>query len=286
MLRIVLGALSVPAFVLAAACGPQGAPHAQRAILREHIPRVKEILRQDRLRHREGVIEAARRLRRGFLVEDHARREREMRRVLQQLQEPPRGIGAFITSPMSFLAAVDADGIVIARDSDDDQMKGQNFAERYEVVRAALEGRVSRGLGEFEALQEGAPPSYSILFAAPARHEGRVVGAVVAGIPLWRESQRLSRQLRVELAPEIERGLIVWVYLYKGDRVFPSPEAPPEVTEVLPDAAARAAGLARSPGGFTGQMQLYTKWYGYGVVPMPAIAEDVGVIVVRADPAD
>ena len=209
-----------------------------------------------------------------------------MRRVMQQLQEPPRGIGAFITSPMSFLAAVDADGVVIARDSEDDRMKGQNFAERYEPVREALAGRVSMGLGEFEPLEEGGESSFSILFAAPARHEGRIVGAVVAGIPLWRESQRLSRQLRVERAEEIQRGLIVWVYMYKSDRVFPSPEAPPEVTDVLPDAATRAAGLARSPGGFTGQVQLHTKWYGYGVVPMPAIAEDVGVIVMRADPPD
>ncbi len=269
-----------------ASCGPQGAPNAQRTILREHIPRIKEILRRDRTRHRAGVVEAAHRLRRGFLVEDHERREREMRRVLQQLQEPPRGIGAFITSPMTFLAAVDADGVVIARDSDDDYMKGQNFAERYPSVRDALQGQVTQAIGEFEALEEGGASSYSILFAAPARHEERIVGAVVAGIPLWRESQRLSRQLRVELAPEVERGLIVWVYLYKGDRVFASLEAPPEVTEKLPDPATRAAGLARSPGGFTGEVRIHGKWYGYGVVPMPGVGEDIGVIVMRADPPD
>ncbi|MEM9069050.1 MAG: hypothetical protein AAGE52_11120 [Myxococcota bacterium] len=280
MRRLIL--IAIP---IALACGPEGAPNAQRQVLREHVPRVKEILQLDRQRHRDGVIETAERIKRGFLVEDRARLEGDMRRVLQRLQEPPRGVAEFIASPMAFLAAVGDDGIVIARDSDDDHMRGQNFAEAYPVVQAALqEGTVGRGIGEFAALEEGAPPSYSILFAAPSRHEGEVVGAVVAGIPLWREAQRLSRQLRVELATEIAEGLIVWVYLYKGDRIFESPEAPPEVTAILPDSTVREAGFARSPGGFSGDVQLHTKWYGYAVVPTPAIGEDIGVIVIRADP--
>ncbi len=269
--------------LLASACGPEGAPNAQRQLLREHIPRLKEVIALDRSRHRDGVIEAAHRLRRGFLVEDHDTRERQMRQVMTQLQEPPRGVGAFIASPMSFLAAIDTDGIVIARDSEDDQMKGQNFGEQFEVVANALQGTVGMGMGEFPALEEGAPSSYSILFAAPARHNGEIVGAVVVGIPLWREAQRLSRQLRVELATDIEQGLIVWAYIYKGDRLFYSPEAPPEVTEVLPDADARATGLAASPGGYTGDVRLHTKWYGFAVVPIPTLGDDIGLVVARAD---
>jgi len=164
-----------------AGCGPEGAPNAQRQLLRAHVPRLKEVIALDRSRHRAGVIEAAHRLRRGFLVEDHPTRERQMRQVMTQLQEPPRGVGAFIASPMSFLAAVDRDGIVIARDSEDDQMKGEDFKERFEVVAQALDaGTVGMGLGEFPALEEGEPSSYSILFVAPARHEGEIVGAVVA----------------------------------------------------------------------------------------------------------
>ena len=279
MAMLVLAAM----LLTTAGCGPDGAPNAQRQLLREHVPRLKEVIALDRRRHRDGVIEAAHRLRRGFLVEDPATRERQMRQVMTQLQEPPRGVGAFIASPMSFLAAIDRDGIVIARDGDNDQMKGQNFGERYEVIANALRGEVGMGLGEFDALEEGEPSSFSILFAAPARHEGEIVGAVVAGIPFWREAQRLSRQLRVELATEIEQGLIVWAYLYKGDRIFYSPEAPPEVTDVLPDAATRRAGLQASPGGFTGEVRLHTKWYGFAVVPIPTLGEDVGLVVVRAD---
>jgi hypothetical protein len=118
---------------------------------------------------------------------------------------------------------------------------------------------------------------------APARRHGVIVGAVVAGIPLWREAQRLSRQMRVDHAPEIEQGLTLWAYLYKGDRIFYGPDAPPELNDVLPDAATRTEGLARSAGGFTGQFQAFRRWYGFAVVPTPGIAEDIGLIVLRAE---
>ncbi len=272
--------------LLATGCGPEGAPESQRQILREHVPSLKRHLQQDRERHYAGVVEAARLVAPGFLVEDRGSRERQMRTALRRIQEPAaRGnVPHFVASPMSFLAAIGSDGIVIARDSEDDQMKGQDFAARYATVRAALErGRVGYELAEFAAEEEGAPPSYSMIFVAPARRAGEIVGAVVAGIPLWREAERLSRQMRVDFAPQIERGLTLWAYLYKGDRVFYGPEAPPELNEALPDAATRAAGLQRSVGGFTGEFQAFRRWYGYAVVPMPGVADDVGLIVLRAE---
>ncbi|MBX3248211.1 MAG: hypothetical protein KF901_13615 [Myxococcales bacterium] len=268
-------------------CGPDGAPASRAALLSEHVPRIKNILQQDRQRHHQGIVVAADLVARGFLVEDPETRERQMRTVLRRIQEPAaRGnVPHFVASPMTFLAAVGTDGIVIARDSDEDAMKGLDFGERYPVVRAALEtGARGYALGEFASVEEGEPSSWSMLFVAPARHEGRVVGAVVAGIPLWRSAQRISRQLRVDHAPEIERGLTLWAYLYKGDRVFSSLDAPPELNEFLPDATARAAGLTRSPGGFTGEFQAYQRWYGFVVVPTPGVAEDVGMIVVRGEP--
>ncbi|MAC26008.1 MAG: hypothetical protein CMH59_05945 [Myxococcales bacterium] len=267
-------------------CDEGGAPEAQRALLQEHVPRVKELLRQDRERHRAGVREAAQLLKRGFGVPDAETRERQMRVALGRIQQPAaRGsVPQFIASPMAFLAAVDIDGTVIARDSDEDHMAGQQWKERYASVREALEeGNVTYELAEFPAIEEGQPSSFSMIFTAPVQHEGQRVGAVTAGIPLWREAQRLSRQLRIDHAEAIEAGLTLWVYMYRGDRVFYGPDAPPELNEVVPDAATRQAGLERSPGGFTRDLQLYTRWYGYAVVPTPAIGEDAGIIVFRAE---
>lgn len=269
--------------VVSAGCSEEAA-NARRVIREEHAPRVKEILAEDMARHREGVREAAERLAPGFVLEDPAQREHDMRIALRRVQEPPRGIPQFIASPMSFLAAVAKDGRVIARDvsEEDDRMRGQDFAERYDVVRRALEeGRAGYALGEFPSGEEGGKSSWSMLFVHPVRHGGEVVGAVVAGIPLWRMAQRLGRQLQVEHAGE--DGTILWVYMYKGDELHHF-GTPPDLDTVVPDAAARRRGLERSPGGFTGQVQQFGRWYGWGVLPTPRVAEDVGVIIFRSDP--
>jgi hypothetical protein len=120
-----------------------------------------------------------------------------------------------------------------------------------------------------------------MLFVHPVRRDGAVVGAVAAGIPLWRWSQRLSRQLQVDHADQA--GLVLWVYAYKDDRLFH--HGTPELLDPLvPDGAARRAGLERSPGGFTGQLQMQSRWYGYGVLPVPSLGEGAGVIVFRSNP--
>lgn len=282
---MLLGAL------LAFGCEPDGAPGARRAILEEHVPRVKELLRQDREKHWEAIQEAAERLGPGFAVEPPDSRERQMRTALKRVQELPRGIAGLVVSPISFLAALDADGTVIARDvdDDDDTMQGQDFAERFPPVAAALEtGRPQMALVDFttEDNAEEDVNRSSLMFVGPAHQGGEVVGAAVAGIPLWREAQRLSRQIRVDLAPEIESGLIVWVLMYQGDQLIVPPDAPTEITSELPDQATLFAKLDEQPNGYTGEFQAFQKWYGYAVVPTPTFGEDVGVVVLRAGEGD
>lgn len=276
---------------MALGCEPEGAPGARRAILEEHVPRVQELMRQDREKHWEAIQEAAQRIGPGFAVEPADSRERQMRTALKRVQELPRGIAGLVVSPISFLAAVDADGTVIARDvdDDDDTMQGQDFAERFAPVAAALEtGRPQMALVDFttdDNEEEGVNRS-SLMFAGPAHRGGEVVGAAVAGIPLWREAQRLSRQIRVDLAPQIESGLIVWVLMYKGDELIVPPDAPTEITSELPDQATLFGKLEQQPGGYTGEFQAFQKWYGYAVVPTPTFGEDVGIVVLRAGEGD
>lgn len=270
------------------ACGDEGAPNARVQIRETNLPRVKELIREDVARHRAGITKTADRVARGFIVErDPQTLEREMRFALRSLQEPPRGIGEFIASPMSFLASVGMDGVVIARDSDEDTMKGLDFGLRYATVRAALEeGRAGHELAEFPGTEEGAESSYSMIFVAPSVHDGRVVGAVVAGIPLWRWAQRLSRQLRVDHAADIEEGLVLWVYLRMGDRLFHFDTSPDLDDVIIAEKPGFAAGFERSPAGFTGEVQLMGRWYGYGAIPAPSISDEVDIVLVRADKLD
>jgi len=260
-----------------AGCEDRAAVARTQAHLRDvDFPRVQALVEQDLANHQAGVVKAADKLAPGFSVRDPEQREAQVRIALRILQEPKRGIDEFVASPMSFLAAVGLDGVVIARDRDPDRMKGQDFKSRFEPVAQALGGTASTGLGEFYAEDPNAPSSWSILFAAPSVRDGKVVGAVLAGIPLSRLAQRLSRQFRVEQ----KAGAPVWVYLYKGVRLFHW-DTPPEVDALVRDPVARAKALTASPSGYTEQVRLQGELQVYGVFPLALLAPDLGTIIFR-----
>jgi len=263
-----------------AAC--ESAEHAQHVIHDDHVPRIQAIVREDLERAQTGLAAASTRLGRGFVVEDPAQRSREMRRALTLLTEPPRGIPELMISPMSFIAVVGADGIVICRDRDPDPMAGQKPAGWFPHVRRRIPEAVPRaGVVGWPGWFPTEPPAVLMLHAVPTFYQGRVAGAIIAGTPLWRTAQRITRQLQAETASE--GGTVIWVYLYRGDALHHR-GTPADLDTIVPDAAARAAGLARSPGGFTGQEAQFGRWYAYGVVPLPELGDDVGFIVWRSDP--
>jgi len=268
---------------LAAAACEDGAEAEQRMIRGQDAPRVREILDEDLARHRVGVVEAAKRLAPGFVIGDPAERIAQLRVGLRAMRQPPRGVEQLIASPMSFLAAVGADGKVIARGADPDTLQGKDFGKRYPVVAAALDtGEAAVGLGEFEPIEGEGPSSWSILFVAPAERDGERVGAVVAGIPLWRLAQRLSTQLRLETTDQ--QNTILWVFTTKGDRLF-QPQSGIEIAADLPDGPARAKGLAEHPDGYLGKVKSYGRTYGFGVFEAPQLpGEDTGFVIVRSNP--
>ncbi len=260
-----------------AGCEDSAAVERTERLLRDvDLPRVRELVDQDLAHHQAGVVKAAAKLMPGFAVRDPAKRETQLRSALRILQQPKKGIDEFVASPMSFLAAIGVDGVVIARDRETDRMKGQDFKTRFEVVRQALGGAAATGLGEFYANDPKAPSSWSILFAAPSLRGDEVVGAVLAGIPLSRLAQRLSRQFRVEQ----KAGSPVWVYLYKGKRLFYW-DTPPEVDALVRDPVARAQRLAASPAGYTEKVRLQGELQVYGVFPLALLGPDVGMIIFR-----
>lgn len=271
------GLIGASVLVLAACEDDAAVKQVEERLRTVDLARVEELVQQDLENHQAGVVKAAEKLAPGFGVSDPQKRELQMRVALRILQQPKKGIDEFVASPMSFLAALDTDGVVIARDRNPDRMKGQDYKARFDVVRQALEGSAATGLGEFFAEDPHAPSSWSILFAAPAIREAEVVGVVVAGIPLSRLAQRLSRQLRVEQ----EQGEPVWVYLYKGDRLFHW-DTPPLVDELVPSAEQRGKVLSASPSGYTDKVRLQGEFEVYGVFPMRLLGPDLGTVIFRS----
>jgi hypothetical protein len=278
-----IAAAAIFTSVSLAACGPEGAPHARLVIHDQHAPEVRHILAEDIERHLRGVSLAAARLVPGFAVADPAQRESQLRTAVRLLTKPPRGISELITSARSFTAAVGADGVVIATDATDDRdrMQGAELGKVFPVLQAAHQGKTSYGVHQFPALEQGGEGSWSLLFAAPAQKDGTPVGSVLTGIPLWRLAQRFTRQMQLDHAAE--KGAIFWVYVYQGAKLHHF-ATPPDLDGMIPDGAQRTAGLAKSPGGYTGEFLQFGRWYAYGVVPLPRLGADMGVVIVRSDP--
>ncbi len=263
-----------------AGCEEEGAAHARRMIVQKHAPRVADVVIEDIQRHLVGLRLAAERIAPGFVRVEGERQEKEIRKVLRLIRHPKRGVEQLIISPMSFIATVDKTGVVIARDTEPDRMKGMNLAKLFPVVKEALSGKAGYAVGEFKAIKKGEEPSVTVIMAVPSRYEGEIVGGLVIGIPLWRLSQRLSRQLQAEHAG---KGVVLWVYVYRGDKLYHF-GTPQSMDLLVPKPEERRKGLKRSPGGYTGEVTQFGSFYGYGVRPIRVLGDDIGVIIFRMDP--
>lgn len=214
--------------------------------------------------------------------------EKELRAALRILRSaPPRGLPELAGAAISFLAVLDANGVVLARDMKDEErdlMQGQNYAARYDVVGNAIKNVTNKhGLVEFPALETEADSSWSYLFACPIVREGKLIGAALAGIPLERWANRLSRKGVFDHSDQ--RDLHYAVFFYHADREF-HPKESAALIVGLPDGNARRAALAKSPGGYTGEFKLASTRYGYGVLPIPSLAPNTGVMIARNEPAE
>ncbi|HEX5658359.1 MAG TPA: hypothetical protein VFX59_14250 [Polyangiales bacterium] len=265
------------------ACGDAGAANARKVLREVHAAEVRKIVRTDIANHIKGVKEAGGRIAPGFATPDPKARASQMRTALRLLTKPPRGIPELIVSARTFTAAVEPSGVVLATDAkeDRDRMTGINLGDQFAVVRDALAGKAGYAIDQFPPLEEGADGSVSLLFAGASNRGGATVGAALAGIPLWRFAQRLTKQLQLDHVSE--KGAIVWVYLVRGDKLHHF-GTPPDLDTMLPNAQQRAEGLARSPGGFTGEFFQFGRYYAFGVVPLPALAADISALIVRSDP--
>jgi hypothetical protein len=230
------------------ACGQEGAPKARAAIRNQHAPRVQTVVLDILERHNAGLHQAADRIAAGFVKAEAAQQESEMRQVLKLIRSPKRGVPELVISPMSFIAVVGKDGLCIARDVEPDPMKGMDLGKQFPVV---------------------------------AHYKGEVVGALVLGIPLWRLQQVLTKQLQMELSGKEPR--VIWVYVYRGSELHHH-GTPPDLDKLVPDFAARQAGLAKNPGGYTGEVAQYAYWYGYGVRPLRVFGPDIGVVLFEMEP--
>ena len=265
------------------ACSPADAAESRRKLREDHVPAALQWIREDIAKVTRGTRAAAARFAPLFQIEDAENRERRLRQALNNARNPPRAMPEFSPSPVTFLVGLDGEGVVIARDVEPDHLKGEPFAERFSVVREAMQQRrTTRGNGAFESA-DGTSRNLTVLMTSPVVEGGETIGAITAGVSLWRLAERVTRQLRADHAAEIQSGGALWAYFYEGDHLHHR-RTPPDLDVLVPDRATREAALANRPNGYTGVVQLFARPFGYCVVPIPSLGEDIGLIVFRAEP--
>jgi hypothetical protein len=271
--------------MLAWSCGDEGAANARRVVRDKHVAEMRAIVSEDIRKHLVGVAAAGERIGPGFAVADPAQRGSQMRTALRLLTKPPRGIPELIVSARTFTAAIEPSGTVLATDAkpESDRMTGADLAKEFAVVRDALAGKAGYAIDQFPAIEKGTEGSVSLLFAAPSKRGGQIVGAVLTGIPLWRLAQRLTKQIQLNHAQE--KGAILWVYLLRDNKLHHF-GTPPDLDTALPNEQARLDGLKRSPGGFTGEFLQFGRWYAYGIAPLSRLGADMAGLIVRSDPEE
>jgi hypothetical protein len=274
--------LLVALCLLSACSGDEAVLTSRRALRTEDVPKLSRLVREDRNKLFRGVQKAEATLT-PLVAGYEESRAPQLRRVLTGLHSPPRGIAELVGSPLTFLAVTDATGKVIVRDGEAaaDHMHGMALGEE-PVVRDALAGRGGIGLVEMRSHEPGQPASPVLVVAWPLRAETGIVGTVITGMPLWRVSQRLTRQIRFDQSADIARGRVVWVYIHRDGRLFHQGSSP-EIDSVIPHGAAIDNGLRESPKGFTDELFVHGRAYGYGVIPMPSLGEGTSMIVARAE---
>jgi hypothetical protein len=261
--------------LLAVGCGGHGAPRARHQILTEDAPRAASIIRDLATRDIVALQRAADRFALGFVRVEGARRVSDMHHALWLLRSP-RGIPALADPAVAFIAAIDADGRWLASDRDVAPGVNTNFATQWPAVAAALRGQdASTGLAELPSSMASSGGALHWILAQPARDAGKVVGAFVLDVPA-------PELLRLTRSSAKSAGVV----LYHGEHLY-NPDPPLALDlHVVPDAAQRKAGLARSPGGFTAEVSRNEGSYAYGVRPLPLLGPDVGIVIVRKEVKD
>ena len=235
-------------------CGPDGAPNARKVIRETHAAEVKHLVVDDIDDHLVGVKAAGARVAPGFAVVDPKRRESQMRTALA----PADQATARHSSADRLGAHVHRSRRAERRRARHRRQRGARPHDRgrpREAVRAGAQRsggqRRATRWTRFLRSKRGPRAAFRCCSRRLRAKDGKVVGAVLTGIPLWRLSQRLTKQLQLDHVSE--KGAILWVYVYQGDKLHHF-GTPPDLDTMVPDAAGAKGRPGREPGRLHGRV--------------------------------
>jgi hypothetical protein len=274
-------AVALLATLALTACTPDKAERAEAALKEgQDVAKIKASVKENVASHVEAVTKVATKLTPLFAGEE-APSDEKLSAALAGVKKPPEVIQTLVFSPVDLMVVIDTDGVILARDREAEgrEFKGRNlFTESPELRAAFAKGKPTHALGKLGRGENAVPYLY---FIAPVEREGEAVAAAVLGYGLWKEGRRITLQMRRDTEQGKERVLVIWAFAYLGDEFYKLPTSPLEVEQVVPDAAARKAGLEKSPEGYITTARILQRELGVAVIPFPEIGDDFGIIYMR-----
>lgn len=186
----------------------------------------------------------------------------------------------------TFFALVDAQGVVVRNDQEQDQMVGKNAFTSYPGLKDALGGKYVEARGAMPEAAGVKGPDGQWVAAAPVKVGDEVRGLYVTGWSWSAYAYRLETSLRSSvksgLKSENEKMPLVYVYVVVENATYGAPVSP----EVNAKAITDQKPLAKIPGddGSTEtSLEIEGRDFGLSVRKTPLLGKDVAVAVLRSE---
>lgn len=278
----------VAAALAAAGCKGRGEKSAEGA--RADIRMLVDLASKDVAEIERGLPEGAKKISAAIGKESDVRSNPAVvRTALLKMRQQVPDLGV---AKSTFFALADDKGIAIRNDLEQDTMAGKDLFAGWPGLRAATRGGYVTTTGRFPGAPNPVGPDKEWVAAVPVKREdGSTLGVLVTGWTYRRFAYHLQESLRRELQDQLMREgdkgklPILYVALFDREGVYGSaaPGAlpfPPVNEKTLADldlVGRTASGPA------DGHMEITDREFGWAAARTPALAPEVGVVVLRSE---
>ncbi len=265
---------------LSAACESKAHASAQKA--KQHVAFLAKACAEDLREVRTGLPQGAEQLSSLFatskpLTEDPKAAEEALERARNRVQD-------LRTAKSTFFAVVDASGLVIRNDQEQDLMAGKNLFASYPELKGALGGKVVEGRGSMpEASAVKGRNDAQWVAAAPVSAGGQVKGVYATGWSWSAYAYRLENALRSQVrgdANENGKVPLVYVLVVVDGGVYGAPVTP----DVNLQEIAKLKLLDKTQAGpISEELEITGRDFGLAAQRLPEFGPGVALAVLRSE---
>lgn len=186
----------------------------------------------------------------------------------------------------TFSALVDANGIGVRNDLEQDAMAGRNVGAAFPALKSVISGFTTT-TGAFDLPGPPAPPNRQWIGVAPVtKPDGSTGGLYIAGWTYRQYAYLLQDTLRARMEGEIDKAKstakvpIFYVMIFDASGVYGTTMAPDVNEKAMSDLdllAKTAAGPAQ------GVVNVSDRDYGWAAARAPSLGANIGIVTMRSD---